>query len=311
MNKLLLTVATITLIAFTSCNKNENLVPDQNIEDVDLAMTTESVVTTDANLDDIMEATEYEVELYSGTAETVSALAVQQETATLKSTAFENPFKYRYRWGICPDIHIVSEEGGYPKTITLNYGEATQLENGRVIAGIIQIVISGPRRENGATRTITFDDFSVDTIAIAGESVKTFLKDEYKVLITRNITYTLPDGTYIETTAERTKTWVEGMSTPFQNDDDRFEITGYSVCIDSDGDEFRKEISIPLIKKGGCRYIVAGEVTLSKNAQIFAVIDYGDGSCDRTATFTTNEGTKEFTIGKRIRERRQNNNSGN
>ncbi len=311
MKKVLLAIGISSLVAFTACNKNENLSPNPMMDEVDLTVTTESIVTTDANLDDVMEAAEYEVELYSGAEETTSTFEAMQEESALKASGNENPFKYRYRWGKCPDIHIVSEEGGFPKTITLNYGESTELENGRVIAGIIEIVITGPRRENGATRTLSFQNFSVDTISIAGQSVKTFLKDEYKVHVAREISFTLPDGTGIETTADRTKTWVEGMGTPKQNDDDRFEITGYSMCVDTDGNEFKKMITTPLIKKGGCRYIVAGEVTLSKNAVDFAVINFGDGSCDRKATMTTAEGTKDFIIGKRKRERKQEQTSNN
>nr|WP_321406784.1 hypothetical protein [uncultured Carboxylicivirga sp.] len=306
MKKLAFAVITSVLV-LTACNKNENLVPIQTIEDVDLKMTTESVVTTDATLEDVVEATEYEVDLYSGTSEALSLVAVETETPELKFGGNDNPFRYRYRNGVCPNVNVDSENGTFPKIITIDYGDSTVLNNGRVISGIITIEISAPRTVSGATRTITFESFTVDSISIDGVIVKTFLLDEYTISITRNLTFTLPDGTTITIESERTKVWVEGMDTPFIHEDDVFEITGYSLISDSDGDEFKKEITVPLIKTGDCRYIVSGEVTLSQNEVVFAVIDYGDGTCDNIATYTTADGTTEFIIGQKVRDKKYQN----
>ena len=308
MKKALLGLA--VLAALTSCDKNDNIIDDMPMADVDLNMTTESVVTTEAQLDDVAEAAEYEVDLFSGTDSAAEEVIAEQAGTTLKSgsTETQNRFRERYKWGQCPDIHIVKEEGGWPRTITLNYGERTELANGRIISGIIEIVQTGPRRENGSTRTVTFEAFSVDAIGVAGTSVKTFLIDDLKVDIVRDLTFTLEDETTIDRDAERTRTWVEGLDTPLNHLDDVFEITGFVNCEDSDGDVYRRDITNPLIKKGGCRFIVAGEVSLSKNGIEFATINYGDGECDKIATMTTAEGSKEFEIGKRIRERRQNRN---
>nr|WP_321454178.1 hypothetical protein [uncultured Carboxylicivirga sp.] len=303
MKKAIFFITSSLIIGFTACNKNENLIPDQTIQNANLYVTTESVVTTDATIDDVVEATEYEAELYSSISETTAST---YSTSSLKSND-NNPFRNRYKEGGYPHLNIDSENGTFPKTIILDYGESTVLNNGRVISGIIQIVISAPRTESGATRTITFDNFMVDSIAIDGEIIKTFELNNYTIHITRNLTITLPDGTVITIESERTKLWIEGMDTPLIHEDDVFEITGYSNIIDSDGDEFKKEISIPLIKTGTCRYIVSGEVTLSQNTIVFAVINYGDGTCDNIATYTTAEGTTEFNIGQRIREKRQQN----
>ncbi len=306
MKKILISTAVSVLIAFTACNKNENLIPDQDLQGTDLSMTTESIVTTDANLDDVVEATEYEAELAEQYSNFIGALSTgTAETAAveLKFGRRDNPFRYRYREQVCPNIDVQSENGTFPKIITIDYGDETVLKNGRIISGIIQIVMSAPRSVSGATRTITFDNFTVDSISIDGEIVKTFLLDEYTISITRDLTFTLPDETTITIVSERTKIWVEGMDTPFIHEDDVFQITGFSLISDSDGDEFKKEITVPLIKTGDCRYIVSGEVTLSQNGTVFAVIDYGDGTCDNIATYTTSEGTVEFIIGQRVRDK--------
>lgn len=300
MKKVFLSFAIVAALA--SCNKNDSLIEDMPLAEVDLNVTTESVITTEAQLDDVAEAMEYEVDLYTGTDEAIDAVEAEMSGVALKSgSSVQNNYRARYMWGNCPDIHIVKEEGGWPRTITLNYGEETELANGRIIAGIIEIVQTAPRRENGSMRTVTFDGFSVDTIGMDGTSVKTFLRDEYTVEIVRDLTFTLPDGTTIDRYAERKRIWTEGMDTPLNHWDDIIEITGFVTCEDSDGNSYKRVITTPLIKKGGCRFIVAGEVTLSKNGVEFGTINYGDMECDRIATMTTAKGSKEFVIGQRKR----------
>ncbi len=305
MKKVLLAFAVIAILA--SCDKNDSIIDDMPMVDVDLKSTTESVVTTEVALDDVAEAAEFEVDLFSGTDNAAeSAMAVEGD-ANLKAGGdmTQNRFRLRYKLGVCPEILIEKEEGGWPRTITLDYGDGIELANGRIIAGVIVIVQTDSRLVNGATRTVTFQDFSVDGVAITGTIVKTFLIDEQKVTIVRDLTFTLEDGTTIDRYAEYERVWAAGMDTPLDPSDDIFEITGNVNCEDSDGNTYRREITNRLIKKGGCRWIVAGEVALYKNDVQFATINYGDGECDNIATMSTADGTKQFTIGKYVRERRQ------
>ena len=57
--------------------------------------------------------------------------------------------------GLPPVITIEKTDGGFPITITLDYGDGTELLNGRIISGTITIVVSAPPRTDGATRTVT------------------------------------------------------------------------------------------------------------------------------------------------------------
>jgi len=98
--------------------------------------------------------------------------------------------KLRYRLHQCPDIHIVSEEGGYPKTITLDYGDSTVLRNGRVLSGVIAMEISGPKKSRDYTRMVTYTDFSVDSLGIVVKSpdiVFSFLFGHFFVLIIEHV----------------------------------------------------------------------------------------------------------------------------
>ncbi len=289
-----------------ACNNENEVVPDTEYTAPGFNVTAESVVTADAAIEDVMEAADYEVSLFTGNEETFNSLVADAGPDNdLKSGSFLNRCRDRYRWRKCPNISIVSEQGGFPKTITLDYGDTTELANGRIISGIIEIVISAPYRVDGATRTVSYIGFSVDSIGISGTNVKTFIGDrltERIVETNRDMVFTMPDGTVIDCTGEKTRTWVEGLETPFYHGDDVMEITGYANCEDSDGNVYRKEITEKLVKTGVCRFIVSGEVTLTSNGEVFATIDYGDGTCDNVATLTTSEGTKEFMIGRRVRK---------
>jgi hypothetical protein len=97
---------------------------------------------------------------------------------------------------------------------------------------------------------------------------------------------------------------VEGMDTKGDHSDDVRYITGYATCADSDGNTYTRQSTSNLVKRGECRYIVEGTVSLTKNGVEFGTINYGNGECDNLATMTTTEGTKEIEIGKRKRIRR-------
>jgi hypothetical protein len=295
MKKILFSLAIGSAIAFSACEKEVE--PAMDYTSPDYSVTVESLVTTDASVEDATEAVDYEVDLFTGSSDDISgASAVSLKANTLGHNS-------RYVNGVCPEKSIVTTDGGFPKTITLNYGEETVLMNGRVLSGVITIEISAPYNTVGATHTVTFVGFTVDSVSISGTKVKTLVSntDGRVVTIERDLVFTLPDGTVINNTAEITRNWAEGISTPFIYSDDVFEITGISSFTDSEGNVYSKLIIEKLVKKGDCRFIVSGLVELSYNASMFASIDYGDGSCNNLATMTSDKGTKEFIIGKRVR----------
>ncbi|WP_282036207.1 hypothetical protein [Saccharicrinis aurantiacus] len=310
--KKILSGTVAALMILSSCNKDKvDSLPELISSTEDISLTSESVATTEASVDDVVEAAEYEVELFSGSESSMESFTVEATSSELLKSA-ESEYKYkhknRYRWGKCPNFTIVSEDGGFPRTVTLDYGESTELMNGRIISGIVEIVISDKRTIDGATRTITYKDFTVDDVIMNGTSVKTFtgVKTEDKVVtIVRDLVIVLPEGVTINRTAEKTRTWTTGLDTPDDHSDDVMEITGWVDCEDSDGNSYRRDITTPLVKKGDCRFVVSGEVNITKGDDTFATINYGDGECDNIAVITTEEGSKEITIGKRKRDKKE------
>jgi hypothetical protein len=197
-------------------------------------------------------------------------------------------------------------DGSFPVTITLDYGDSTVLMNGTVLSGTIVIVISAPPRTDGATRTVTFNDFYIDSINIAGTRTMTFSHVEGGGItnnLVGDIVVTFPDGTSIERHTEKTMTFVEGFDTFGDFSDDKFMITGFTNSVSSEGFTFSAVIVEPLIRLGTCRFIVQGVVQMSKNDEVMAELNYGDGTCDDVATITKNGETKQITIGRRHRIR--------
>lgn len=292
-----LSVLIVLAVTFFACNKN-----DDNNDPANTDTTTEAtMVMKDAAVDDVSDASEYEVDFFTTAVDSLAP--VENNPNWHQWHINHNAFGGRFRWGHCPNITIVSgPNNGYPKTITLDYGDSTVLNNGRVLSGIIIINMSAPPRTNGATRLITFDDFAIDSINIAGNTSMVFTGDNLTqriFTVTGELTYTFADSISLTRTEERQREWVAGLETQFDPSDDVIEITGFVQGIGSEGITYLKEITEPLVRHGNCRFIVQGLVTMSKNGEVFGTLDYGDGECDRYATLTINGVSKIIIIGRR------------
>lgn len=294
-------------VIFACNSKDDNLLKEDNI---DLNSPVETVVASEEMAENVMESADYETDLYSFAE---SSLDV---TSTTKSGT-KNPFMdmfgncRRYKDGQFPDVNLEFSEGRFPITITLDYGDSTILNNGHILSGIMQIVISAPCFNEGASRTIRYNNFAIDTITINGEKIVNFKREQgvsKEFHSESQITYTFPDNTKLSRTTQRTRKWVAGLDTPFDVSDDSIDITGFATCLDSNNNEYTKEITTALKKMGTCKYIVSGIVTFSQNRVEFANLNYGDGECDDIAMMTTANGEEEIVIGKHHHHRNQNRN---
>ena len=201
----------------------------------------------------------------------------------------------------CPTITITPNDGSFPRTITIDYGDVgcTGL-HGRTRRGIIIVTLSDSLRIPGATRTVTFDNFFVDDAQIQG--VKTLVNQglnangQPTVLRTvENASIIFPDGETISWNASHTITMIQGHNT-LPVIDNVLQITGSASGINRQGNAYSAEITIPLIKRKNCPWIVSGQRTLNANNLSWS-IDYGDGACDRIATMTLPNGnTRQVLI---------------
>jgi len=298
MKKLLFILLIGIGFMFTACDKSDDNV--KLIDESDLSITdVASVVDTEVAISNVMTEADYESDMFS------------LEESTVKSNAYgyrlRNLGELYKRWrcykdDMGPEVTVVDgDNDGFPKTITIDYGDGIVLRNGRIISGIVVIVVSAPPRTDGAMREFTYQNFKVDSIGIAGYKKVVFSGEagvSRKFEHEYDLNFSFVDETEVSCVGNKTKEWVEGLDTSYDRADDKIHITGQDVFIDSENNEFKKEIEDRLLRLGTCKYIVSGVVMYSQNGDEFARVDFGDGTCDDKAIKTTVDGDEEITLGK-------------
>jgi hypothetical protein len=299
MNKIFLLFLIVTGLTMFSCSKSES-----GFQTAVLKTPVDQLVARDGNVDNFVEAADYEADLFS-MGEAILSANYTKSAAIGMNNRFHDMFlhylnfRMRYRNGNGPDITLKTTNGKFPKTIILDYGDSTALANGLVLSGMITIYLSGPDTVTGNTRTITYDNFSNGYAALSGTSSKTRLRNSAQKVFTisSNLTITFSDSTSMNRTGEKNITWVSGAGTPFNPADDIMEITGMIQVTDRKGNDYLENITTSLVKTGECRYITQGIIEFKTSAGKFATLDYGNGECDNIAALTTSNGTKEITLG--------------
>ncbi len=200
------------------------------------------------------------------------------------------------------------EEGSFPVTITLDFGNGCEGGEGKIKSGIIIITKTARYLTAGNERTITFENFTVDSVMING--TKTIRNDgvvDNKVVhaITADVVMTLPDGTTVAREIDHTREWIAGFDTPRLRQDDVMLISGSTTVSRLDGTSYTRTIIEPLMMQFTCRYMVSGTVEIIRSGESPAIIDYGDGECDDTAMLTQDGATEEITIRRINRQRKQ------
>jgi len=196
-----------------------------------------------------------------------------------------------------PDCAVATRDRA-EKIITIDFSDGCEGRDGVVRTGKIIIDFDGQFREPGLTRTVTLENYTVNGNAIEGSMSMTYNGngDGY----TREVNgaqITTNEGTF-SFSSVKTVVRTEGASTlrPF---DDRYEITGNKEGKTRREIDFMSEITSPLIKKRGsirCRRNLAAGVVEFTFGNTEAILDYGDGSCDRIATLTVNGETREIVL---------------
>jgi hypothetical protein len=279
-------------LALYSCQSEDAKVP------VEQGLTEKSaqITLTEVEVEAASNEVEYEVEFYANAEETLT-----RWWKVGKAWRWSN--KLRYRINHCPDVSITHDgEEEYPKTIVLNYGDGTELKNGKLLSGMITINISAPQKSKDYTRLVTYSDFGVDTILINGTSqVIVDKNDEMFRTFESDLTLNNGDGVTIERTSNRLWQWVEGFDTTEDQSDDVMHITGVVNAEHSVHGTYEKKIVEPLVRIRDCRFIVQGivEITLNSAEEPAWSMDYGDGECDNIAVVTKDGETYEVDLSKK------------
>ncbi len=227
---------------------------------------------------------------------TLNAVAVtttETQDALISVEELENELLESRDNGNCPTISSTAPKGTFPNTLTIDFGTGCMTKSGRYHQGKIIIVQSDSMNKAGATRTTSFVEFYVDSIVVKNGTVTlTNLgtdaagNKQFSRKMT-NMSFTNNKGTLV-INANHTRTQTAGGDTELKADD-VWEIDGESSGTVDSEIKFTTLIKESLILKGNCPFIVAGIEEVMRNGRTVSV-DYGNGSCDRLAKGTTENG---------------------
>jgi hypothetical protein len=199
----------------------------------------------------------------------------------------------------CIDTIIVDTLSN-PKTVLIDFGDNNCTGNdGRIRKGILHITYTGRYREPGTVITITPENYTVNGNLIEGqktiENLGLNANGQLHYSITANGTVTAAGNEWtISWNANRTRTWVEGQSTPTIWDD-VYEITGGGSGVNRNGVPYTTTITQPLRAEIGCAWLVSGSITIQPEDYATRFIDFGDGTCNSSFTVTVNG--QEYELG--------------
>lgn len=208
--------------------------------------------------------------------------------------------------GICPEITVTHPADGiWPKVVTIDYGTGCTGFNDNTRSGKIIIEVTGPRREAGSKRTVTFDDYYFNGIKVEGTKVFENLGLNASNNFVLSISLIegrliLPDGKSIERTTDHQKEWIAGFMTPDRWDDECL-ITGTASGKNAAGTLYSTSIISPLHWKRVCRFIVSGVTEITREGAEPFLLDYGTGECDNKAVVTRDGESREISLRHRHR----------
>jgi hypothetical protein len=191
----------------------------------------------------------------------------------------------------------VTVSAGFPKTILIDFGTGCTSSNGVTRSGKISVTLSDSLRKSGSVAVMTFENYYVSGFKKEGTVTWTntsqgAIKSWSRKCVDGKVT--APGGKYWLHSGTQDVVQTEGSSTPFNLLDDVFSTTGSHTVTNAAGKTRTSEITEALEKKVICENIDKGKIKI-EGPHHFAVLDFGDGACDRIATVTI-DGNAPVTI---------------
>ena len=260
--KILFVAGIVTLSGmaiFTSCD-NDNTVAEEELGTETIELVKESSSTE--MIEEETDASINEAIAYS-----------EQQSTTLKSATTASE---------CATITMLPDDGTFPKTITIDFGDGCTGTRGLTRSGSISITISDSLRNPGAEYSVTFDQYMIEGFAITGtRSVEnTGTKDAPSFTEETSLSLTTPGGIVIEKQKSVSREWIEGTDT-YALSDDVFLLSGSAQVSSTAGRSYSYDIIEPLKVARTCENILEGIIEITWSGKEEPVtIDYGDGECD-------------------------------
>lgn len=236
-----------------------------------------------SNEDETVDETEFSIEdnqkaatvdqIIEGTVNIMEAAYVEEEEGRMNS--FFPP---------CATITVTVV--GENVNLVVDFGDGCTFSDGTFVTGIINLSY-GPIVNNSRIIDYNFEAFTYNLHAVSGggqiERVLENQNGNPQSTVNEEITVGFPQSTLTATrTGLRIAEWIEGVGSGTWMDN-VFLITGNWNTVFSNGFTRSGEVTVPLVKKANCLYIVSGEIDFTQNG-FNATIDYGEGTCDNIVT---------------------------
>ena len=280
-------------VFFASCKK-ESSVQSPEVNEQESQTITEESAAADAEYEEVTEiAMTADADLEIATAAGDETSGVEITTGTRIRTHIFNELSWRL--GPCAEVTVSGI--GFPKTVTINYGDGCLCRDGKFRKGAVILHFTGPLRRAGSVLTVTLRNYHVNRAHIEGIKTITNLSAagviKYSVKIQEG-RVTWPSGRGFTYVGGQTVTQIEGMDTRTIRDD-AYQIEGRNQTTYASGLVVVKNTETPLIKKISCHWLVQGIVKITINDRVL-FINFGNGECDNKAIISWSGGEREITL---------------
>lgn len=265
---LLLSAITLTLFSFISCSKEDSLLAIDN-----------SQIVASASIDLVNE-----LDIKMGT-------EISYEKLTSKKTSKSSTVA-------CAVITLESGGSSFPKIYYVDFGSGCTT-NGITRKGKLKITFSNIVTETGSTMLIERENYYVNGNKVEGQI-------EYKNTTTNadtpqwtrkviNGIFTDLEGEVYSNSGSHTIKQTAGVESS-QLDDNTYQMTeGTHTVSKQNGGTITLTVKETLVKNYNCDYISEGKLKV-ESTLLNGIIDYGDGDCDKNATYTQNGIKFSFTM---------------
>lgn len=265
---LLLSAFAFTFFSFISCTKEDSLVATDN-----------SPVVASASIDLVNE-----LDIKTGNQISFEKLTGKQTGKSLTVS--------------CATVTMDPVTSAFPKTFYVDFGTGCTT-NGITRKGKLKVTFSNYITQTGSTMTIERINYYVNGNKAEG-------KIEYKnttvIANTPQWTRTVTNGIFTDTKGEvylnsgtHTIKQTAGVST-LTLDDNTYEMTeGTHSVSKQNGAKITLTVLEALVKNYSCDYVSKGKLKV-ENTLLNGTIDYGNGDCDKNATYTQNGIVFPFTM---------------
>lgn len=175
-------------------------------------------------------------------------------------------------------------------TITIAFTEGCTDRHGNALSGTITLVKTS--MEGSGEASITFTDLTINGYVVNGTKSFSYTSANEngnpEMSGTIDITVETEAGSISKVGNKTVEVTAGGDTDTYE--DDEITITGSATYTGKEGNVFSMEITSPLVKPAGCKYIAEG-IKQFERAGSISTLDYGDGTCDKVAILTKADGT--------------------